>query len=304
MAERVGIVGIGLMGSALSGNLLQNGFEVQGYDLDGRRLDEFAERGGVPVDSPAEAARGVRWMVTSLPASHIVREVVLGAGGIAEGAEEGLILCDATTSRPEDSEALGKELAGRGIRFLDTCVSGTSAMAWEKDLIVIAGGEKDAFDACRPYLESFSRAAYHMGPVGAGALTKLIINLVLAGNRLALGEGLVLGTKASMDLNNLLSVLQDAACSSKTMFDKGPKMIDGDYTPEGKMSTETPRLMLEQGNRYGAPMLMTGLWLQLVQAGCEMGLAGQDPVAFHEVQRVLGGLPGRFEQGLSSGTCN
>ncbi len=295
MAEKIGIVGIGLMGSALSGSLIQAGFEVQGFDIDGRRVDEFTERGGVAVDSPAAAARGVKWMVTSLPNGEIVREVALGSDGIAEGAEKGLILCDASTTRPEGSEKLGAELAGRGIRFLDTCVSGTSAMAWEKDLIVIAGGEKDAFDACRPYLESFSRAAYHMGPVGAGSLTKLIINLVLAGNRLALGEGLLLGTKAGMELTNLLTVLQDGACSSKTMIDKGPKMIRGDYTPEGRLSTETPRLMLEQGNRYGAPMLMTSLWLQLVQAGCEMGLAEQDPVAFHEVQRVLGGLPGRLE---------
>ncbi len=293
MAERVGIVGIGLMGSALSGNLLQSGFEVQGYDLDGRRLDEFAERGGIPVGSPAEAARGVQWMVTSLPTSEIVREVALGPGGIAEGAGEGLILCDATTSRPEDSEALGAALAERGIKFLDTCVSGTSAMAWQKDLIVIAGGEVDDFEASRPYLASLSRAAYHMGPVGSGALTKLIINLVLAGNRLALGEGLLLGTKAGMDMTNLLAVLQDGACSSKTMIDKGPKMIRGDYTPEGNMSTETPRLMIEQGNRFGAPMLLTSLWLQLVQAGCEMGLAEQDPVAFHEAQRMLAGLPSR-----------
>jgi 3-hydroxyisobutyrate dehydrogenase-like beta-hydroxyacid dehydrogenase len=297
MAERVGIVGIGLMGSALSGNLLQSGFEVQGYDLDGRRLDEFTERGGIPVESAAEASRGVRWMVTSLPTSEVVRKVVLGKDGIAEGAEAGLILCDATTSRPEDSEALDEALMGRGIRFLDTCVSGTSAMAWEKDLIIIAGGEAKDFEECRPYFESMSRAAYHMGPVGSGALTKLIINLILAGNRVALGEGLVLGTKAGMELNNLLSVLQDAACSSKTMLDKGPKMVKGDYTPEGRMSVKTPHLMLEQGLRYGSPMLVTSVWMHLVQAGCQIGLDEQDPVAFYEAMRGLAGLPQRVDQG-------
>ncbi|MBT3822497.1 MAG: NAD(P)-dependent oxidoreductase, partial [Nitrospinaceae bacterium] len=290
MAEKVGIVGIGLMGSALSGGLLQEGFEVQGFDTDGRRLDEFTERGGTAVDSPAAAAQGVNWMITSLPHGEIVREVALGANGIIEGAEKGLILCDASTTSPEDTEKLGSDLAERGIRFLDTCVSGTSAMAWEKDLIVIAGGEKSDFEACRPYLESFSRAAYHMGPVGSGALTKLIINLVLAGNRLALGEGLTLGTKAGMDVNNLLAVLQDGACHSKTMLDKGPKMVEGNYEPEGRMSTETPRLMIEQGSRFGAPTMVASMWLQLVQAGCEMGLAEQDPVAFHEAQRVLAGL--------------
>ena len=86
MGERVGIVAIGLMGSALSGTLLQAGFEVQGFDVDGRRLDEFAERGGVPVDSPAAAARGGRGLGSSLPTSEIVRE---GGGGSKGGAEGG-----------------------------------------------------------------------------------------------------------------------------------------------------------------------------------------------------------------------
>lgn len=291
MGERVGIVGIGLMGSALSANLLQAGYEVQGYDIDNKRIDEFAERGGIPMNSSAEVAAGVQWMITSLPNSEIVREVALGPNGIVEGVKSNLILCDATTSRPEDSEDLGKILSTRGIRFLDSCVSGTSSMAWKKDLIIIAGGEEEDFEACRTYFSAISRAAYLMGPVGAGALTKLIINLILAGNRIALAEGLVLGSKAGMELNNLLSVLQDAACSSKTMFDKGPKMINGDYSAEGRMSGKTPFLMLEQGRRYGAPLLVTSVWMNLVQAGCQMGLEGQDPIAFYEVLRQMAGLP-------------
>ncbi|MEK6711816.1 MAG: NAD(P)-dependent oxidoreductase [Nitrospinota bacterium] len=293
MGERVGIVGIGLMGSALSGNLLQAGFEVQGFDVDGRRVDEFAERGGVPVGSPAEAARGVRWMITSLPTSDIVREAVFGPKGIAEGAGKGLIYCDASTSRPEDSARLGAELAERGIRFLDTAVSGTSAMAWKKDLVIIAGGKAEDFEACKPYFAAISRSAYHMGPAGSGALTKLIINLVLNGNRFVLAEGLVLGEKAGMEGKKLLNVLQDGACFSKTMIDKGPKMLEGDYTPEGRLSPKDFRLMLEQGQRYNAPLLATNVLHQVVQAACQMGLAGQDPVAFIEVLRTMAGLPRR-----------
>ena len=122
MSESVGLVGMGLMGQAFSKNLLDAGFKVQGYDVDEKRMRELHERGGTPVESPAAAARGVRWIITSLPNSDIVREVALGANGIAEGAEgarEGLIFADASTSRPEDSQKLGAELAARGIRFLD-----------------------------------------------------------------------------------------------------------------------------------------------------------------------------------------
>jgi len=295
MAETVGIVGVGLMGQAFSHHLIRSGFRVQGFDLDERRVGQLHEQGGIPVESPAAAARGARWLVTSLPTSEIVREVVLGSNGVAAGAEKGLIVADTSTSRPEDSEKLGAELAKRGIRFLDACVSGTSAMAWKKDLIIIAGGSVEDFEAARPMFEGFARAAYRMGAVGSGALTKLIINLILFGNRLALAEGLVLGMKAGMDGESLLKVLQDAACSSKTMIDKGPKMLNADFSPEGHVRTslKDARLALEQGARLGAPMLVTSLWSQLQQAASQQGLSDRDSSSFIEVLRVMAGLPQR-----------
>jgi 3-hydroxyisobutyrate dehydrogenase-like beta-hydroxyacid dehydrogenase len=295
MAERVGIVGMGLMGQAFVHHLLEFGFQVQGYDLNERSMAKLHERGGTPAESPAAAARGARWLITSLPNSDIVREVALGVNGIAEGAARGLIVADTSTSRPEDSEKLSVELAKRGVRFLDACVSGTSAMAWKKDLIVIAGGAAEDFEAAKPLFAGFSRAAYHMGPAGSGALTKLIINLVLFGNRLALAEGLVLGMKAGMAGESLLRVLQDGACSSKTMIDKGPKMLNADYTPEGqvKISLKDGRLAMEQGMRLGVPMFVGSLWTQIQQAAYQQGLADMDSVAFIEVLRGLAGLPKR-----------
>lgn len=295
MSDCVGIVGMGLMGQAFAHNLLQSGFKVQGFDVDEKRARQLHEAGGMPVASPAAAASGARWLITSLPNSDIVREVTLGANGIVQGAAPGLIVADTSTSRPEDSEKLGAELAQRGIRFLDACVSGTSAMARKKDLIVIAGGTAADFEASTALFDGFSRAAYHMGPVGSGAMAKLVINLVLFGNRLALAEGLVLGTKAGMQTDNLLRVLQDAACSSKTMIDKGPKMLNGDFSPEGHVRTslKDARLALEQGARLGAPMLVTSLWTQLQQAAYQQGLADLDSSAFIEVLRSMGGLAKR-----------
>lgn len=295
MSECVGLVGMGLMGQAFSQNLLRAGFRVQGFDVDEQRMRQLHEQGGSPVESPAAAARGARLLITSLPNSDIVREVALGKNGITEGAAKGLIFADASTSRPEDSQKLGAELAARGIRFMDAAVSGTSAMAQKKDLIVVAGGDAEDFRAAEPIFAGFSRAAYHMGPLGSGAMAKLVINLVLFGNRLALAEGLVLGTKAGMQTDNLLKVLQDGACSSKTMIDKGPKMLKGDFTPEGhvKTSLKDGRLALEQGARLGAPMLITSLWTQLQQAAYNQGLADVDSSAFIEVLRGMAGLPSR-----------
>jgi 3-hydroxyisobutyrate dehydrogenase-like beta-hydroxyacid dehydrogenase len=126
-------------------------------------------------------------------------------------------------------------------------------------------------------------------------VTKLIINLILFGNRLALAEGLVFGMKAGMDGESLLNVLQDGACSSKTMIDKGPKMLKGDFSPEGqvRISLKDARLALEQGARFGTPMLVGSLWAQLEQAAYQQGFGELDSSAFIEVLRGLAGLPKR-----------
>ncbi len=299
MTQRVGIVGMGLMGQAFIKNMRETGFDIQGFDVDPARMDDLRAQGGAPVATPAEAAGGVNFVITSLPNSTIAREATLGAGGIAEGAKEGLYHLDTTTSRPEDSVRLAEDLSRHGIRFLDSAVSGTSTMAVQKDLVVVAGGEAEDFDACRAVFAGFSRAAYYMGPVGSGARTKLVINMILAGNRLALAEGLLLGTKVGLEMDTLLEVLKDGACSSKTMIDKGPKMIYGDYSKQGQVKTslKDSRLMIEQGRLHGSPMLMTNLWSQVVQMAYERGYAEEDTVAFYEVLREMAGLPPRIEGG-------
>lgn len=286
---------MGLMGQAFIANMRKSQIAVQGFDLDPGRMDQLREQGGQPVDSPAAAARGVDHVVTSLPNSDVARSVMLSPDGIADGAREGLIVCDTTTARPEDSERLASDLAERGIRFVDAAVSGTSAMAQKGDLVVIAGGAKEDFEACRPVLASFSRAAYHMGPAGSGARTKLVVNLVLAGNRLALAEGLVLGEKVGLDPENLLAVLQDGASGSKTMVDKGPKMIKADYATQSLISNvlKDSRLMLEQGQKFGAPLPMTALWSQLIQAAYQKDYGDKDVTVFIEILRDLAGLDDR-----------
>jgi 3-hydroxyisobutyrate dehydrogenase-like beta-hydroxyacid dehydrogenase len=295
MTQRIGMVGLGLMGSAFATNLLRAGIMVRGFDTDSRRMDEHAARGGELADSPADAARGLGWVLTSLPDSDVSRRVALGPGGIAEGASEGLIVLDATTPRPEDAEALGADLAAVGIHFMDSCVSGTSLMAQRKDLVVIAGGSEEDFERSRPVFAGFSRAAYHVGDVGAGALMKLLISIVLAGNRLALAESLVMGTKAGMDPERVLEVLIDSAAFSKTMLDKGPKMISGDYSREGQMKSGFNKagLFFEQARRFGSPALVSSVFAQVQQAAMVNGYGDSDSAAMIEVFRELAGLPRR-----------
>ena len=296
MTQRIGIVGMGLMGQAFIKHMRAKQFIVQGFDPDPARMDQLAEAGGHPADTPAAAATDVDRLIISVPTSDIARSVIFDDGnGIASAASDDLIIMDTTTARPDDSIRTAAELKERGIRYLDSTVSGTSTMAQAGDLVVIVGGEEADFEACREAFASFSRAAYYMGPSGSGARTKLIINLILAGNRLAMAEGMVLGEKAGLDPNNLLSVLQDGACSSKTMIDKGPKMIDADYSQQGKVaiSLKDSRLMMDMGQKLGAPTMMIQVYSQIMQAALEKGYAQKDTVAFYEILRGMAGLEER-----------
>jgi 3-hydroxyisobutyrate dehydrogenase-like beta-hydroxyacid dehydrogenase len=142
VGRRVGAIGLGLLGSALTATLLERGFEVQGFDLDSERLREHEQRGGHAAGSIREAVQGTDRLLLCLPTSEISREVCLGAGGVAEAAEASMVVMDATTARPSDSVAIGSELAERGVSYLDTTISGSSAMARHRDIVVMVGGPR------------------------------------------------------------------------------------------------------------------------------------------------------------------
>tara|TARA_S200000501_G_scaffold118196_1_gene110933 strand:- start:197 stop:1093 length:897 start_codon:yes stop_codon:yes gene_type:complete len=295
--KKIGLIGMGLMGQAFIKNLVKAQIHVQGFDTDQKRMSQLKTIGGTPLNSPHHIGKDVDFVITSLPNSTIAREVFFGEGGLADNNYSNLIVCDTTTSRPEDSAEIAKGLSNFGIHFLDTAVSGTSAMAEKGDLVIIAGGSKEIYNRAIPILNTFSRASYYMGPSGSGARTKLVINLVLAGNRLSLAEGLVLGEKSGLNLDSLLEVVKDSACSSKTMIDKGPKMIDGDFKTQSLVTNvlKDSRLMLEQGQKFGSPMLMTNIWSQLMQASEEAGYGGKDVTSFIEILRGMAGLKSRIE---------
>ena len=271
MAESVniGIVGLGLMGTAMSQKLMQEGHRVRGFDIDQSRLDALAENGGAPAGSAAEAAEDAQFVIISLLYSHVVRETCLGDGGIASVARDGLIIIDTSTASPDDSEKLGKDLRKKNIGFLDASLSGSRNNVLDGQIVSVVGGEESDFEAAKPILSEFARSIHHMGPNGAGARTKLVINLVLGLTRLALSEGLVLGMKSGLEMEGLLEVLKDSAAYSKAMDQRGPRMIHADYDnplSRIKQHHKDVRLMLEQGQKLGSPMLLSTVHQQVLQA--------------------------------------
>jgi 3-hydroxyisobutyrate dehydrogenase-like beta-hydroxyacid dehydrogenase len=289
MSGTVALIGMGLLGSALAENLLEAGFAVRGYDTAPERMRQHAERGGHVAASPADAARGASAVMTCLMTADIVREALLGPAGALEEAAPGVVAIDNSTIHPDASAALAAELGRRGIAMLDAPVGGSSGQARRREAPMVVGGDPEVFAHCRPILDALAQRVHHVGPNGSGARAKLVINLVLGLNRLALAEGLLFGLRQGLDGKTLLAVLKDSAAYSRAMDIKGERMLEGNFEPEGKLAQHLKdvELMLEVGHAAGAPLLATALHRQLLIAGVAAGLSERDNSSIMAVLRSL-----------------
>ena len=294
MAEVIALVGMGLLGSALAENLIAAGLPVRGYDVAAAAMRAHAERGGVLATSPADAAHGASVIMTCLMTADIVREALLGARGAVDAAAPGTVVIDASTIHPDGSAAIAAELARRGIAMLDAPVGGSSGQARRREAPVVVGGDRAVFDRCRPVLDAIARTVHYVGPNGSGARAKLVINMVLGLNRLALAEGLLFGLRQGLDGPALLAVLKDSAAYSRAMDIKGERMLEGRYEPEGKLAQHLKDvdLMLEVGHAVGAPLMATALHRQLLLAGVAAGWSERDNSSIMAVLRSLIERPG------------
>jgi 2-hydroxy-3-oxopropionate reductase len=296
VGEKIGLVGVGLMGAAMSESLIDSGYEVQGFDIDAKRLNELEQRGGRAAASPGAAVDGARTVILSLMTGDIIREVCFGPGGLVEAKPEGLLVIDTSTSRPEDSIANAEKLKEHGIAFVDASLSGSSPMIRSRNIVAMVGGEAVDFDRAKPILERFARSVYHLGVNGAGARTKLIVNLILGLNRMAVAEGLCLGMKAGMDMETLLTVLKDSFAYSKAMENRGERMIKADYDdPMSRLFQhhKDVGLMLEQGQNMGSPMPLTAALKQILVSAEANGQGQWDTSSIIEVLRRGAGIPSR-----------
>ncbi len=272
--RKIGFVGLGLMGSGMARNLLSAGFTVVGYDSDPSKMDALAEEGLQKADSPEGIAPLVEVILLSLPNSLVVNEVVKDSLKLFKRGRKGLILIDTTTADPVMSEELAARLKETGVAMLDAAVSGTSKMCAEREVTFMVGGNEESFGKCGPLFSALGKQTFFMGKNGTGAAAKLIVNLVLGLNRMALAEGLCLAGKAGMDPHRTLEVLKGSAAYSSAMDQKGLKMIEKDFLPpEGKLSfhLKDVALMLDLGHRVNAPLILSSLHAQALRSEVAKG---------------------------------
>lgn len=271
----VGLIGVGLVGTALAERFMLGGYRVVGFDLDRARLEALDRSGGCAAASARGVASAADRIVLSLPTSEITAQVV---EEIEPVLENGTILIDTTTGEPEHAAGLGARLANSGVFYLDATVGGSSEQVRTGEVIVMCGGNAQAFRACQDLFATFARRAFHMGIWGAGARMKLVLNLVLGLNRAVLAEGLCYAEACGINPEEALEVLRAGPAYSRVMDVKGQKMIASDFTPQARLSQHLKdvRLIRSTGLRNGAFLPLSALHQQLLEEVEAAGFGNAD----------------------------
>jgi 3-hydroxyisobutyrate dehydrogenase-like beta-hydroxyacid dehydrogenase len=257
--SRVGLIGLGLLGEALARRLIGAGFPVTGYDLDAAKNASFESLGGRAVNSPAVVAVGCDCIVLAVFSTDQVETVVERELLPAVGDNSGTLVLCASTCDPDRIAVLGERVVARGMRFLETPVSGSSGQVSRGEGVGLIGGDRATMLQAEPVLRALFPTYFHIGRIGDGGRAKLAINLILGLNRLALAEGLVLAERLGLDPAAFLDVARRSAAYSQVMDVKGSKMLRRDFAPEGRITQHLKdvHLMLEQaaGVKQQLPLL-------------------------------------------------
>src|SRR3712207_1417907 len=207
MAERVGFIGLGIMGRPMAKNLMEAGYDLTVHNRSPQKAQELGEQGATVAESPREVAHDSDIVVTMLPDSPQVREVVTGEDGVLEGINEGSLIVDMSTISPVVTEEIAEAVKEKGASMLDAPVSGGDVGAIEGTLSVMVGGEEADFERARPLFGAMGETVTHVGPTGAGQVTKAANQVVVALVIEAVSEALVLGSAGGGGPEKILEVL-------------------------------------------------------------------------------------------------
>jgi 3-hydroxyisobutyrate dehydrogenase-like beta-hydroxyacid dehydrogenase len=279
----VGVIGVGLMGEVYARRLIAAGFTVIGYDVDPAKNARLANL-GAQAGTLADIAQKCDPIVVAVFNTEQVEDVVERA---LIPAASGKIVLVTSTCDPDRIAALGARV-GDKLRFLETPVSGTSEQVRQGDSVGLIGGDQKIAADAAPVLDALFAKSFHIGKVGDGGRAKLAVNLILGLNRLALAEGLVFAGRLGLDPAAFLDVARRSAAASQVMDTKGPKMIGGDFAPEGRVrqTLKDTQLMLDQARKAGQQLPLLQIHADVLEACVRHGDSEQDnSIVIEEIRR-------------------
>lgn len=280
MSPTVGFIGLGTMGRHMATNLIKGGHRLVVHDLRREAAGPHLAAGATWADAPAEVARASDVVFTSLPGPPEVEAVVLGERGLVEGLRPGAALFDLSTNSPTVVRALHRTLAQHGVAMLDAPVSGGPRGAETRRLALWVGGERAVFDQYRAVLDAIGDQPYHVGPIGAGSVAKLVHNCAGYVIQTALAEVFTLGVKAGVDPLALFRAVRQGAGGRRRTFDGlVDQFLPGRYEPAAfalRLAHKDVTLATQLGREHRVPMKLANLTLEELTEALNRGWAERD----------------------------
>ena len=275
---KIGFIGLGIMGRPMAKNLVKAGYDLTVYDLNEEAVADLVSCGARAADSSREASLEAEVVITMVPNSPQVREVVLGKDGMAEGASEGTVLIDMSSIDPTESRSIGMELKKYGIEMMDAPVSGGEPKAIEGTLSVMVGGRRELFDRYYDMLMVMAGSVVYVGKLGAGNVAKLANQIIVAVNIAAGSEALTFAKKAGTDPELVYQAIRGGLAGSTVLDAKAPMMFRGDFKPGFRIELHIKDLgnAINAAHAVSSPVLMTGQLMEIMQALKADGLEKKD----------------------------
>jgi 3-hydroxyisobutyrate dehydrogenase-like beta-hydroxyacid dehydrogenase len=289
---KLGFLGLGIMGYPMARNLMRAGHEVAVWSNTAAKARELAgAEKGVFCETPKEVGAAADCLFLCVGDTKMTKTVILGKNGVAEGAKPGTVIADASTISPDESREIGKELAKKGIHYLDAPCTGSTPGANGGTLTFMIGGEAKIWEQSKPYFDPMGKRFYYCGGPGMGLHAKLSQNLILSNILQAFNEGLVLSTKAGVDPQLMLEILANSAAKSGLIEFKAPYVLNRDFSPQFsvKWMHKDIGLMLDSAQALNVPLPLTALTRQMFQAAIATGHGEEDICS---TIKVLEGLVG------------
>lgn len=276
--KTIGFIGLGIMGKPMSLNLIKAGYSLVVMDRNPEAVKELQAAGAKAAASPKEVAGQVDVVITMLPNSPHVKEVVLGENGIIEGIKAKAVVIDMSSIAPLVSREVAAALAERGIPFLDAPVSGGQPKAIDGSLSVMVGGDKKAFDKNYDILKAMAGSVVHTGDVGSGNITKLANQVIVALNIAAMSEAFVLASKAGVEPELVFQAIRGGLAGSTVMEAKAPLVMDRKFDPGFRIDLHIKDLTnaLDTSHEIGVPLPLTASVLEMMHALKADGLGTAD----------------------------
>jgi 2-hydroxy-3-oxopropionate reductase len=291
MSTTIAFIGLGIMGLPMAKNLVDAGFDVRGFNRTPAKAETLAEAGGTAASTIAEAVEPADVIITMVPDSPDVEDVMNGDNGILAHASAGATWIDFSTIRPDVAKELADQAKAAGIKPLDAPVSGGEPGAVDGVLSIMVGGEKSDFDAMSEVFDAVGKTIVHVGPSGAGQTVKAANQLIVAGNIGLLAEAVVFLEAYGVETTPALEVLGGGLAGSKVLDQKGQKMLDRSFDPGFRLELhhKDMGIVTAAAREAGVAIPLGSAVAQLVAATVQQGNGGLDHSGLFTIVEQLSG---------------